>query len=194
MTESDSDRDPTLAAAERVLTVLASNGIDAVVIGAMALAFHHYARATEDLDLAVATEPRALSRVADELRALGWEAEFRTPDSEDPLGGVLDARAPGAELVQVVNFSNPPAGGFPRIVEEALSRALSLGGGTSLKVVDLPTLVLFKLYAGGPKSKLDILELLERNPAVDLTRLREKAEAFGLLRELEAVLILVAEG
>ena len=42
-----------LAAAERIASLLADRGIDAVVIGAAALAAHRYVRHTEDIDLGV---------------------------------------------------------------------------------------------------------------------------------------------
>ena len=59
-----------------------------------------------------------------------------------------------------------------------------------LRVADLESLVLFKLYAGGSKSSLDILELLARHPEQDLGKLRERASAVGLLAQLERLLAL----
>ena len=180
----------TLDALDEVLEVLAEQGVDGVVIGAMALAVHHYPRETEDLDLAVATEPRLLREIAATLETRGWEVAFREPDPQDPLGGVLDARAPGSELIQVINFFNPPASGFPRLVAEAIEKAVPLVSGRSPKVVDLQTLIAFKLYAGGPKSRLDILELIDRNPSLDIAALRERCVALRLSDELGRVLAL----
>jgi hypothetical protein len=164
--------------------------VGSVVIGALALAAHDYPRATEGLDLAIAVAPASLEAIADALRGEGWPVEVRTPDAADPLGGVVDVRAPGADLVQVVNFDNSPAGGFPRLVREALVRSLPLGD-TSLRVADLSMLVAFKLYAGGPKSALDVLALLERND-VDLEALARTCAELGLARQLERVLALRA--
>jgi hypothetical protein len=178
----------TLAAAEAVLAVLREREADAVVIGAMALAVHGYPRDTVDLDLAVAVDPGVLRQVADSLVATGCRADLRDPDPDDPLGGVLDVLAPGAALVQVVNFSNPPAGGFPRLVQSALASADALIPGRPLKVVDAYHLIAFKLYAGGAKSELDIRELLERNPGIEVKRLRALCRRLGLPRELAAVL------
>ena len=119
--------------------------------------------------------------------------EVRDPDAEDPPGGVVDVRAEGADLVQVVNFDNPPASGFPRLVHDALRGAVELLPGSALRVVDPYHLVVFKLYAGGAKSKLDILELLERNPGLDRGRLSALCEGYGMGHELERVLALVRE-
>jgi hypothetical protein len=113
----------TLEVASEVLAALRDQGLDAVVIGAMALAVHGYPRATEDLDLAIATAPRNLHTLAEALRRRGCDVEVREPDAQDPLGGVVDIRASGADLVQVVNFDNPPASGFPRLVQDALRDA-----------------------------------------------------------------------
>ncbi|MBI2389598.1 MAG: hypothetical protein HYV09_08380 [Deltaproteobacteria bacterium] len=96
--------------------------------------------------------------------------------------------APGAQLVRIVNFDNSPAGGFPRLVREAIPRALPIEG-TSLRVVDLEMLVAFKLYAGGPKSAIDILALLEANQ-VDLAELERHCDSLRLGRALAQVLSL----
>src|SRR5579883_602911 len=48
-------------------------------------------------------------------------------------------------------------------IEHAMRNALG-----SLSVVDLAHLVALKLYAGGPKGKLDVIELLSRNPEADV--------------------------
>jgi len=178
----------TLRVAERVVEVLARRHVDAVVIGAMALAVHHYPRDTQDFDLAVAMPPSDLEALAATFRGLGWEVEVRTPDASDPLGGVLDINAPGADLVQVINFDNPPSGGFPGLVRAAAEKAQPLAAGSPVKVADLPALIAFKLYAGGSKSKLDILELLDRNQPVDIEELGTRCAALGLRKKLERLL------
>ncbi|MEM1033764.1 MAG: hypothetical protein AAGN82_25745, partial [Myxococcota bacterium] len=54
----------TLALAHEVLDVLDTHDVQAVVIGALALAVHGYPRATRDLDLGVATSLSTLENVA----------------------------------------------------------------------------------------------------------------------------------
>ena len=185
---TDARFDATLRTAERVAAILAEHQVASVVIGALALAVHNYPRATEDLDLAIAVAPAALESLATALRAEGFQVDVRMPDASDPLVGVIDVRAPDADLVQVVNFDNSPAGGFPRLVTDAMPGALPMGTA-GLRVVDLPMLVAFKLYAGGTKSALDIMALLERND-VDLEALRSTCVALRLSGELERVLAL----
>ncbi len=185
--------DDTLKVAEDVLEALGTHHVDAVMVGAMALAVHGYPRDTVDLDLAVAMDPPVLHQVASALVARGYDVEVRDPDAGDPLGGVMDVRSTGADLVQVINFLNPPSGGFPRLVADALEEATPLVEGGALRVVDPYHLVVFKIYAGGPKSLLDILELLERNPSLDRSRLMSICKAYRLHRELERILKLAGD-
>ena len=57
---------------------------------------------------------------------------------------------------------------------------LTARAGSPLKLVPLPHLIALKLYAGGTKSKADIIELLVRNPEVDLDALRELCRSYRL--------------
>lgn len=186
MTSGGSSEGQVLGLAEKVAGVLARSGVESALIGAVALAVHRYPRSTEDIDLAVGIEPRQLEKLAQELGREGFSTEVSLPDNVDPLGGVLRVRTADTERVEVVNFCNPPAGGFPALIAAALRDARPLREGISLRVVTLPHLILFKLYAGGVKSKNDVLELLSRNPEINVNELREVCRQFRLERRLEA--------
>jgi hypothetical protein len=172
--------------------MLRERGVEPLVIGAMALAVHHHARQTVDFDLAVAMAPRDLPAIAEAFRREGLEVDLSSPDADDPLGGVLTIRRPEARPVQVVNFDNAPAGGFPALVRSALSTAVPIPGTRALRAVDLQHLIASKLYAGGMKSKLDVLELLARN-RVDLDELRRFCARFRLDGKLERLLASVVD-
>lgn len=163
-------------------------GCEVLLIGALALAAHGYPRGTEDVDFAIALPPRELANLARELAKPDLEVTLSESDADDPLGGVVTLRRAGALPVQLVNFDNSPAGGFPRLVHDALKRATKPEGGAA-KLVTAEDLILFKLYAGGPKSTLDIIELLTRAP-VDVGKLQQLAEDYGLSSELSRVLAL----
>ena len=95
--------DGLLRAAENVLAVLARHHVDAVVIGTVALAAHHYVRQTEILDLGVNADVPTLRAVVGSLREAGLEAELREPDgAAPPLGGVIDV-SDGFGLVQIIS-------------------------------------------------------------------------------------------
>ena len=179
-----SDSDGLLRAAEKVLAVLAQHDLDAVVIGAVALAAHLYVRQTEVLDLGVNADVPALRAVVRSLHEAGFEAELREPDGEDPLGGVIEVSG-GFGLVQIVSFS----GRFPAVIEDAVRLStLVVRADSPLKIVPIPHLIALKLYAGGHKSKADIIELLVRNPDLELDEVRTVCARYGLggLEELIA--------
>ena len=81
---------PILRAAEQVADILKQHRIDAVVIGAVALAAHHYVRHTRDIDLGVNADLSTLRSVLISLREGGFTAELHEPGGDDPLGGVID--------------------------------------------------------------------------------------------------------
>ena len=170
------DPDAILQAAEDVVCILKSHRIDAVVIGAVALAAYRYVRQTEDLDLGVNADLAALRAVVASLRRSGYSATLQEPDSDDPLGGVIDVSGPFG-LVQIISY----AGRFPAVIEDAVRAArLAVRAGSPLRLVPLPHLIVLKLYAGGYKSKADILELLVRNPDIDLAAIRDACKRYNL--------------
>ena len=95
---------PSFTLPRRVVTILRQHRVDAVVIGAVALAAFHYVRYTEDVDLGVNADLPTLRAVADSLRCAGYEVALREPDATDPLGGVMDVSGPFG-LVLVVSFA-----------------------------------------------------------------------------------------
>jgi hypothetical protein len=180
----------TLTLAADVAAVLASLGARPALIGAGAMAVHHYARQTEDLDLVVSEPLARLREIADELRRRGFPVELFEPDAEDPLGGVLTVTRGGAGPVQVVNLdSSAQTSGHPRLGRLATATAEAQPGlPPGLRVVTLPALIALKLYAGGPKSELDVRELLRHNPSLDRGALRTFCADLGLAPALEELL------
>jgi hypothetical protein len=175
--------DSLLAAAERIASLLAGGGVDAVVIGAAALAAHEYVRSTEDIDLGVNVAIRDFRHLAERLRDAGYDVAFREPDGDDPRGGVMDVSGPFG-LVQVVNFGER----FPPEIDRGHAEAkLCVRAGASLRVIPLPHLIALKLYAGGMKSKADIVELLKRNPDADRGEIRAICRQYRL-RGLEPLI------
>jgi hypothetical protein len=170
------EADAILKAAEEVVAILRQHRVDAVVIGAVALAAFHYVRYTEDVDLGVNADLPTLRAVADACRRAGYKVELREPDATDPLGGVLDVSGPFG-LVQVVSF----AGRFPAVVDDAVRLSSTVvRAGSPLRIVPLPQLIALKLYAGGHKSKADIVELLACNPDADLDEVRRTCAGYRL--------------
>ncbi len=107
---------------------------------------------------------------------MGFDVELREPDGDDPLGGVVDVRGPFG-LVQIVNYG----GRFPAVIDGGLAAAdVVIRPGSQLRIVPLPHLVALKLYAGGTKSRADIVELLSRNPDADMAAIRDLCQSWRL--------------
>jgi hypothetical protein len=178
-----SNAESNLRAAERVASLLVENGVPAVVIGAVALAAYRYVRHTEDIDLGVDADLPKMRTLAASLRDEGFVVDFHEPDGGDPLGGVMDVSGPFG-LIQVVSFANR----FPAVIRDALAGDdVRIRPGSDLRLVPLAQLVALKLYAGGSKSKSDIVELLRRNPEADLDAIRTTCRRYRL-RGLDAAL------
>jgi len=144
------------------------------VIGAAALAGHGYVRLTRDLDLAGNLPLGRLRDLSTALRETGYATELREPDAEDPLGGVLDIHGNFGQI-QVISFE----GRFPAVIQDALTvAALQVRHESPLKIIPLPHLVALKLYAGGFKSKADIVEVLSLNPTADLEAIEALCERY----------------
>ena len=170
------DPEAILLAAEEVAAILKRHRADAVVIGAVALAAYRYVRQTDDIDLGVNADLPTLRAVVQSLGEAGFSAELREPDGDDPLGGVIDVAGPFGFL-QIVSYANR----FPAGIDDALRDAkLVVRAGSPLRLVPIPQLIALKLYAGGYKSKADIVELLARNPELDLDEVRAVCNRYRL--------------
>lgn len=175
--------------AERVADVLEAKGIRAALIGATAMAVHGYVRATQDIDLGTRDLSIAqLATIAGELRAQGMEVDVRTPDADDPLGGLIRVSDHDGNQVDVVNFGNPWTGAGRRVGEVGLAEPWVPLEGKRVAAVGLPGLVILKLAAGSRFDLRDAAELLARNPELDLAALGESAAALRLDKRLARVL------
>jgi hypothetical protein len=168
--------DALLCAAETVEGILREHKIDSVVIGAVALAAYHYVRQTEDLDFGINASLTKMRQLTEAFLSAGFEADLREPDTEDPLGGVIDVRG-SFGLVQIVNFQDR----FPVVIDDAVrASTLVAREGSALRLVPIPHLIALKLYAGGYQSKADIIELITRNPELDLEEVRKLCTRYRL--------------
>jgi hypothetical protein len=165
-----------LAEAEQIAQIALEQDIQLLIVGALALAAHNYVRSTQDVDLAGNVELSTLKKLAGILQHKGYRVDLREPDADDPLGGVLDIQSRSG-LIQIISF----AGKFPAVIEDALHNAgLVFREQSCLRVLPLPHLVVLKLYAGGLKSKADIVEVLSRNPETDLQSIEALCEQYRI--------------
>ena len=91
------------------------------------------------------------------------------------------------DAVQVVNFYNPwTVSSNPG--ESSIQSAAACIPGYDLPVVDVPHLIALKLYAGGPRNRSDVLELIERNRDINRSEMRRVCERFNLTAEFDEML------
>ena len=162
--------------AEVVVRLANGLGHGLVVIGAAALAGHHYVRLTNDLDLGGILSLDQLRGLADVLEQKDYSVELQEPDADDPLGGVLDITGRFGQI-QIVSFYDR----FPAVIQDALREAtLRVAEDSPLRIIPLPHLVVLKLYAGGLKSMTDIVEVLSLNEDADLDAIEALCERYRI--------------
>jgi hypothetical protein len=173
---ADSQMGPAIREAEAIALLLAEEGLECVVIGAVALAVHRYVRFTEDVDLGVNADLKQMRRLVEVLEPKDYHVVFHEPDGDDPLAGVIDITG-SFGMVQIVSFENR----FPAAIRDALAgEKIPLQASSDLRVIPIPQLVALKLYAGGLKSLTDIVEMLRRNPEVDLEEIGETCRNYRI--------------
>lgn len=151
------------------------------LIGGFAVSAWGVARATQDIDLAVAlgtSEPQAL--------ATHLGAAYESGGIDDPLRGVfrLSLNIDGQEVpVQLIVLPSQ----LTAIVFKQIETLNVLG--CSVPVVNWQALVLLKLYAGGPIDFQDARNIVAvRKPSViDRENLSAQADALGLAKEVRTL-------
>ena len=144
------------------------------LIGGFAVAAWGVPRATHDLDFALALgagDPLALSR------HLG--AEYQAGDADDPLRGAFQMAVTVEDVAIPVQLILLPSVWNTIIFREVATLSVF---GCAVPVVSWQSLILLKLYAGGPQDLLDarqILAVCQPTP-VDMQAISPLADQLGL--------------
>lgn len=152
------------------------------LVGGFAVSAWGVARATRDIDLAVALGATDPARLAAYLKA-----SYHPGDPDDPLRGVFRVELPvdkQAVPVQLIVLQSRWADVVFRRVETLLVL------DCSVPVVSWQALILLKLYAGGPvdlQDARDIVAIRQPNPT-ERADLAAQADALGLAEECKALL------
>jgi hypothetical protein len=157
------ERDTPLDA-ERILEVLASHGVDYVIVGGLAVQTHGHVRTTVDIDVFPRPDKHNMERLADALNAL--DAKILNPGSELLK---IDARTlPLATLWQfttkhgAIDVLHDAPGAPP--YDGLRSRALEIRlGDLKLAVVGLDDLISMKRASARPVDLDDLAALTEAN-------------------------------
>jgi hypothetical protein len=152
------------------------------LVGGFAVSAWGVARATQDIDLAVALGPSEPMALAAHLGAT-----YQPGDVDDPLGGVfrLVLTCEGQEVpVQLIVLQ-------PKWADVAFRGVETLKVlGCAVPVVNWQALVLMKLYAGGPVDLQDARSIVavQKPNTADRNNLIAQADALGLSQEVRALL------
>lgn len=140
---------------------LAREGIDYMLIGALALFAHGYARFTTDINLVLT--PEDLERFRKQLEGRGYVAkfpgarkEFRAANTNTPVEIITTGEYPGDGLPKPIRFPDPR------------DASTEIDG---IRVVNLETLIELKLASGmtAPHRLKDLADVQELIKAKNLT-------------------------
>jgi predicted nucleotidyltransferase len=150
---------------EVILRELAEGGVEFMLIGGFAVAYHGHVRATQDIDIVPAPDHENLERLAAVLRNLEAQVagveDFAEGELRDPLdpaaleeGGnwVLLTRMGRLDVMQWIGDWELWTEFAPAAIEERVD-------GLAIKIVSYEDLVKLKELAGRPQDLLDLQEL-----------------------------------
>ena len=164
---------------QRVREILDRLGARYAVIGAMAMAARGYPRFTLDFDFLTTDQGVLKAEAWETLVRDGIVVDVRKGEFDDPLAGVVRVGDPAEVDVVVGKWK------WEQIVIE--NAELLQVAGMTLPVAKASDIILTKLNAGGHKSRLDVMGLLEVGPREQLiAEVEAKLGDFPSIAEKEA--------
>jgi hypothetical protein len=168
-----------------VLEVLNQEGVECLVLGAVAAAVHGVVRATVDADAVAFAPVSSARRLAARLDGDPWHATVSLGGVDDPIGAVVSVGDVHENRVDLLF-------GLRGLGRGALERAVKCTfRGETLVVLGREDFIATKVYSGGPLDLADARDVLASAAgAVDLARLREITAGYGraATERLEALL------
>ncbi len=157
-----------------VVQILSKEKVDYAVIGAMAAAVHGSIRATTDADALLSVTLPKLGKLETTLRKVGFVAELRRGDRDDPIPallGVSDRHGNRVDLLAGLRGLDP----------NAFTRAITVPfQGVSLRVIGREDFIAMKCFAGGPQDIADAREALRTTGTLlDLDLMRRTTRRLG---------------
>ena len=135
------------------IELLNSNGVEYVVVGGHAVAWHGYPRYTGDFDFFVRPSSENAKRIVAVLQTFGF-------GDTDGLDSLL------VEPGKVIQLGRPPnridiLSGISAVsFEEALATSVAADlGGVTVRMLGLDALIENKTASGRPKDQIDVLQL-----------------------------------
>ena len=157
-----------------IAAILANQGIDYVVIGAMAAAVHGSIRATTDADALISAGVAKLKQLQRELKRVGLNADLRQGDRDDPIRALLAVTDKHRNRVDILaGLRGLDLDAFVRAIEVPLY-------GSSLRVIGREDFIAMKCFAGGPQDIADARRALKAaQEPIDIDLVRRLSKRFG---------------
>lgn len=156
------------------IAVVAGQGIEYAVIGAMAASVHGVVRASLDADAVLSVTPQKLAELKRTFADLGFGTELRMGEPEDPIPALLvltDSYENRVDLLAGLRGLDP--GAFSRCIKIPFQ-------GESLRVIGLEDFIAMKVFAGGPIDLNDARQAIAvSRESLDIPLLRRSAAGYG---------------
>jgi hypothetical protein len=154
--------------------VLAENGVEYAVIGAMAAAVYGAIRATTDADALLSVSIARLGQLDKIFKKAGFTTELRRGDADDPIPALLSVSDRHDNRVDLL-------AGLRGLDRLALSRSITVPFlGSSLRVIGREDFIAMKCFGGGPQDIADAVQALKTvDQPLDLELLRRTTRRFG---------------
>ena len=137
--------------------VLGESGVRWGAIGALAVAYHGWVRASMDADAVITLRDSGIDtdKLLERLRHRGWAVDYREGDESDPLGFVFRIKDDAGNQVDLI-------GGIRRMDPALFDRVINTDlQGIRLRIASAEDLVALKVYAGGPNDLEDAAGILD---------------------------------
>jgi len=157
-----------------VAAVIDKQGIDYVVIGAMAAAVYGPIRATIDADALISVGLAKLKQLQGALKRAGLRADLRQGDAEDPIPALLAVTDKHGNRVDILaGLRGLDSNAFARAIEVPLQ-------GSPLRIVGREDFIAMKCFAGSQKDIADARDVLRSAKApIDIDLVRRLSMRFG---------------
>jgi predicted nucleotidyltransferase len=157
-----------------VVTVLADQHTDYVVIGALAASVHGSIRATTDADALISVGVPKLRHLQRALKKAGFSTDLQLGDADDPIPALLAVMDKHGNRVELL-------AGLRGFDAEAFLRAVTVPFlGDVLRVVGREDFIAMKCFAGGPLDIADARNAIKvANQRIDIDLLRRLSRRFG---------------
>jgi hypothetical protein len=165
--------------------VLRQEGVDYLVIGAVALSVHGVVRASRDADALLSIMPKRLAELRTVFEKAGFGTILRHGDADDPIVAMLVLSDPHGNQVDLL-------GGLRGLDQKAFSRGIDVSFlGEPLRIASREDFIAMKCFAGRPQDILDARSAYHgADGPVDLDLLRTVTRRFSreAADRLEAVI------